>query len=221
MRLLEDLKDLAGKAEIILSSTEPPPAQLHSTGEALGLDLKWITGAMGRGRQLNHAAKEARKPWLWFLHADSRIEKSDAHRLLRSVERYPAALHYFNLRFDLSNLKKMGLNSAGVWFRSHVLQMPFGDQGFCIDRKLFERLGAFKEDAPYGEDHLFVWKARQRSVPLRCTGGWITTSARRYQERGWLKTTIRHLGLTALQAAPEAVRLVKTRLKKPASTTST
>jgi GT2 family glycosyltransferase len=89
--------------------------------------------------------------------------------------------------------------------------MPFGDQGFCLRREIWERLGGFDTHASYGEDHLFVWKARRAGVPLRPTGGTLRTSARKYQERGWLRTTARHLHLTATQAFPEWLKLVRAR----------
>ena len=72
---------------------------------------------------------------------------------------------------------------------------------------MFFSLGGFPEDAPYGEDHLLAWRAHQQGVPLRCTGARLRTSARKYGERGWLRTTARHVYLTYRQALPEAARL--------------
>jgi GT2 family glycosyltransferase len=105
----------------------------------------------------------------------------------------------------------MKLNQLGSWMRSHLGGMPFGDQGFCLRREIWERLGGFDTHAAYGEDHLFVWKARRAGVPLRPTGGTLRTSARKYREQGWLSTTTRHFQLTALQAIPEWLKLVRAR----------
>jgi GT2 family glycosyltransferase len=105
----------------------------------------------------------------------------------------------------------MKLNQLGTWVRSRWGGMPFGDQGFCLRRETWERLGGFDTHALYGEDHLFVWKARGAGVQLRPTGGTLRTSARKYRERGWLSTTTRRLRLTAAQAFPEWLKLVRAR----------
>ena len=123
------------------------------------------------------------------------------------LARDPGALHYFDLAFSGDGPPLMRLNERGVWVRSHLLGMPFGDQGFCLRRDVFFGLGGFPEDVPYGEDHLLVWRARQAGVPLRCAPATLLTSARKYGERGWLRTTARHVYLTYRQALPEAARL--------------
>jgi hypothetical protein len=69
-----------------------------------------------------------------------------------------------------------------------------------LPRTLFERLDGFDEHASYGEDHLLVWAAHHAGVPVVPVGASLRTSARRYRERGWLRTTLRHLLLTARQA---------------------
>jgi hypothetical protein len=81
--------------------------------------------------------------------------------------------------------------------------MPFGDQGFCIRRRDWQALGGFPEAAPYGEDHLFVWKARRAGLPVRPLGLTLLTSARKYRDHGWLRTTARHFLLTYAQAWPQ------------------
>jgi hypothetical protein len=87
--------------------------------------------------------------------------------------------------------------------------MPFGDQGLVLARSTMAALGGFDESAPYGEDHLLVWAAHRGGVPLRATGARLLTSARKYQERGWLQTTSAHVLLTYRQAWPELLKLVR------------
>jgi GT2 family glycosyltransferase len=86
----------------------------------------------------------------------------------------------------------MKINSWGANMRARFFGIPFGDQGFCIEKQLFETLGGYSETAPYGEDHLFVWRAHKAGVKLNRVPARLTTSARKYQQNGWLKTTLLH-----------------------------
>lgn len=165
----------------------------------------------GRAGSMNQAAKEANGKWLFFLHADSRLEEPVFDRLQKLAGEEATALHYHDLKFAGDGPIAMRLNEWGVWFRSHALKMPFGDQGFFMPRSVFEQTGGYDEDAAFGEDHLLVWRARQLRIPIRCTGTVIRTSARKYAADGWLATTLRHLWLTVWQAAPELLKLIRLR----------
>lgn len=200
--LLEQLSGAGPFSEIVLAAAEPAPADLPE-------DVRWIQCPRGRAGQLNAGARATRAPFLWFLHADSRLASDTLASLERALRDAPGALHFFDLRFLDDGPPLMRLNELGVRLRARWGGMPFGDQGFCLRRGVWERLGGFRTDVAYGEDHLLAWKARQSRVPLRPTGGALRTSARRYREHGWLRTTLRHLRLTAAQALPEWVRLVR------------
>jgi GT2 family glycosyltransferase len=97
----------------------------------------------------------------------------------------------------------MCINRWGVHFRSRILKVPFGDQGFCIRKDMFQILGGFPDNVPYGEDHIFVWKARQQGVKLQPVCSTLYTSARKYKKHGWLKTTLLHQYLWVKQAWPQ------------------
>ncbi len=212
-RLAEDLSSLPLETEIIFVSPELPLDLLKHLLDRLGSgrNLRWLQTLQGRALQLNAGVKATQKPYLWFLHADSRFDPSALEGLAESLERQPNALHYFNLAFLDDGPSLTVLNALGVWVRSHCFGMPFGDQGFCLPRQLFETLNGFREDASYGEDHLLVWQARSQGVPLHCTGKTVQTSARKYRENGWWRTTRNHLILTAKQAFPEWLTLLKSR----------
>ena len=158
---------------------------------------------------MNLAAAATHRRFLWFLHADSRLGTSAISSLVRSLREAPDALHYFDLVFETDQLRRMAINNVGVWVRSHLLGMPFGDQGFCVKREVFARLGGFDEQARYGEDHLLVWSAHRAGIKVRCTGEKIGTSARKYLDRGWLATTVDHQALTIKQAWPQVRKLLK------------
>lgn len=204
--LLPDLAALPPNSEIIfalpagtLPVTVVPP---HPW-----MVVKQCSEGVGRAAQMNAAARMADGSQLWFLHADSRLRNDTIPALMRKMEQYPDRLFYGDLRFLADATPLMKINEIGTWVRSHFLRMPFGDQGLCIRRDLFCEIGSYPENLPYGEDHVFVWHARQRGMKLCAIGAPIYTSARKYRQNGWAKTTFRHVTLTYKQAWPEFCRL--------------
>lgn len=196
--LLGDLSGLDDTHEILLAAVDPEPDDLSTIAPR----ARWIQCETGRARQMNAAANTAAHPYLWFLHADCRVTPPGIAALISAVERHPRDLHYFNLRFQNDGPPLMFLNSAGAWIRSHWFGMPFGDQGLCLSAEAFAELGGYDESAPIAEDHLFVRQVKQRGIRLRCTGRALKTSARKYREQGWFRTTARHLAYTLRQAWP-------------------
>lgn len=153
----------------------------------------------GRAKQINAGLRAARGKVLWLLHADSRVDSdavTAALRAARAMERDGVmALAYFDLGF-FDGPPLMALNAFGANLRSRLFGMPFGDQGFLAPRRVFDSLGGFDESIARGEDHALVWAAHRADIPLRRLPGRVATSARRYVEQGWWKTTREHLAMT-------------------------
>lgn len=174
---------------IPLAPQEPKPTALL---EALPAEIEIILSQeAGRAASLNAGAAKATGAYLWFLHADSSLPEDAWPKLQQAIVDRPKALHYFDLAFAGGGWR-MKINSWGANLRSRIFGCPFGDQGFCLEKQLFHALGAYPETAPYGEDHLFVWQAHGAGVTLNRVAAKLTTSARKYQQKGWLKTTLLH-----------------------------
>ena len=172
------------------------------------------TNISGRAHNLNAGAKHATGEFLWFLHADSILDKNTTSNLIKNIKKHPNNLHYCNLKFSNSNFL-MKLNTIGVFFRSNILGIPFGDQAFCIKRSLFHQLGGFCESTPYGEDHLFIWKAKQNNIKITSIKAYLYTSSRKYRKyglRSWIKTTLLHQYLWLKQALPEYFKFIKKKI---------
>ncbi|MGE4233103.1 MAG: glycosyltransferase [Bacteriovoracia bacterium] len=214
--LLEDLFAYSSAAEIILVGTDAAPKDCQDLEKrtAHANQISWLQTNQGRARQLNYGARSTQRKFIWFLHADSRVTIKALISLSQSLKFYPNDLLFFDLKFLSDGPKLTTLNTLGVWIRSHVFQLPFGDQGFCLAREKFIELGGFSEKATYGEDHLFVWAARKKGIRLRCTGETVSTSARKYQDLGWGKTTVLHSVLTARQAIPEGASLIAQKIRQ-------
>lgn len=171
--------------QVIVSAAEAAP-------EALPDRVDWLSGPAGRGRQLNRGAGVARNPWLWFVHADSVPGASTLTAVQRFVERNEQAIGYCDLRFLPDGPAAAALNAIAANWRSRLFGLPYGDQALCVPASAFESLGGFREDLSRGEDLDFVVRARNTGVRTRRIGTAIRTSARRYRERGWLRTTFAH-----------------------------
>lgn len=202
--LLPQLAALPPDAGLRLVACRPEDAAHACLADApdLPADRSFLVAARGRARQLNAGARATRGDWLWFLHADTRLDdpRAAVAALHGTLRREPGALGYFDLRFAGDGPAATAVNALGARVRSRWLGLPFGDQGLFMARSTFDRLGGFDESLDAAEDHELVWRARRAGVPLRAAGAGIRTSARRYAEHGWARTTLRHLWLTARQA---------------------
>jgi GT2 family glycosyltransferase len=174
-----------------LADTEAEPKALLSTfpEEFEVIQVRGGTRAIG----MNRAATIARGKHLWFVHADTILDK-DAVDALRTRLNGEDAIFYFSLCFDGGFL--MRITELGVRFRSRFFKLPFGDQALCLSAPLFESLGRYNEAAMIGEDLLLVRRAHRADVPVRAVAAVIQSSARKYLKHGWLKTTWQHLRWT-------------------------
>jgi len=151
-----------------------------------------ISGPAGRGRQLNRGGRAACGHWLWLVHADSQPEPDALTVVERFIGQSQDALGYCRLRFLPDGPGLVRLNAWGANLRSCLLGLPYGDQGLCLPRNWFERLGGFREDLARGEDLDLVVRARRAGLPMRAIATTLATSARRYRQQGWLRTTLNH-----------------------------
>jgi rSAM/selenodomain-associated transferase 1 len=178
-----------------LVATLPPEAEVILCSEGT------------RAKSMNTGARKATREFLWFLHVDSLLTNECLPALHTALESSPKDLLFFGLAFDKSNVP-MGINCAGLKVRADIVKLPFGDQGFCMHRELFKRLGTYDETLSYGEDHMLVWKAHQLGVNVKKIDAKIFTSPCKYTQNGWLKTTLKHQYLFWKQAIPAGWKLI-------------
>ncbi len=210
--LVTELLSLPGEFEIILVGPDFDNKKSDSPR------IRFEYCKEGRARQQNHGAQVASKTFVWFLHADSRLSNRPIQKIEEKLKENSEAIYFFDLNFLTDGPRLMILNSIGAYLRSHILKMPFGDQGFFLARRTFFSLGMFDEAARYGEDHLFIWKAHYRRVPVIPANAELFTSARKYKNIGWITTTFRHVVLTYKQAIPQLIKVIRSKNKRKFTT---
>ena len=223
--LLRDMRLFPCTMEVILVSPSTPSAYDKRLMDRFKNyhNIRWILSKPGRAQQLNVGAEIATRKFLWFLHADSHFNGKSVLALAKSIQKKERALHYFRLAFLPDGPRfLMSLTAFGVYLRSTFLKLPWGDQGFCLTKKLFFELGKYPEDVPYGEDHVFVWQTRKH-IPIQQVRATLYTSARKYAENGWFTTTWLHFWQAIAQIYVEGLKSTrlfgKTKLKESAEPT--
>lgn len=184
---------LAAADEVVVSDGGSRDASARLARE---LGARVVTGAPSRGGQLNRAAAASGADVYLFLHADS-VLAPGAVEAVREAVAAGAPGGGFLVRFD-SERPLFRLGTRLVNLRTRLLRAPLGDQGQFVTRAVFEELGGFPE-WPILEDLDFVRRLRRRGrialLPHR-----VTTSARRYEAGGVLRTVARNWLIWALYA---------------------
>ncbi|MEZ5815880.1 MAG: TIGR04283 family arsenosugar biosynthesis glycosyltransferase [Hyphomicrobiaceae bacterium] len=163
----------------------------------------------GRGLQMQVGAQAARFEWLLFLHADTVLEPGWERELGAFVERVevgqrPEAAAVF--RFALDDIGLMPrIVELGVALRTSVVRLPYGDQGLALPRRLYDRIGGFR-DLPLMEDVDMVRRlGRSRTIALRSAA---VTSAIRFKQDGYVLRVARNwacLALYYLRVSPSLI----------------
>ncbi len=165
-----------------------------------------VAAPPGRGAQLAAGANAATRPWLLFLHADTRLAPGWSRVAADFVEAPGNGSRAGFFRFALDDACRAArrLEAAVAW-RCRVLALPYGDQGLMIARAFYDALGGFRP-MPLMEDVDLVRRiGRRRLAPLAADA---VTSAARYRSGGYLRRSARNLtcvGLYFLGLPPRAL----------------
>jgi rSAM/selenodomain-associated transferase 2 len=180
--------------EIIVSTADvPDAAQLRL--RAARADVRWIDGPAGRGAQLNRGAASAASRWLWFLHADCTVPTAwrEAFQALDGQTEVVGGSFRFHLESPAWQARWL---ERGVAARVRLFDLPYGDQGIFVRRAVFTSLGGYRP-WPLLEDVEFMGRLKRQGrlahLSLR-----LTTSARRWERRGWLRQSAANLTTLAL-----------------------
>jgi len=178
---LKALQLLRRQAEIIVvdgGSRDDTPALTRPLADQV------VTAAKGRASQMNAGATIALGKILIFLHADTRLP-DDA---LDQIERAIASGHLwgrFDVRLD-SGHPLLSVVASCINLRSRLSGIATGDQALFVTRQAFEAVGGFPS-IPLMED-IELSKRLKNTCEPACLKAKVTTSARRWENFGVLKT---------------------------------
>ena len=164
------------------------------------MNSSWVISDIEqRAYQMNLGASKAQYDFFWFLHSDSKITEilPTLERLLNSVNNH--SIYYFDLKFNDSKSILTKINELGVFIRCRILKLPFGDQGLLMSKAVFLKLKKFDESKIIGEDFYFIRLAKKQKIKILPLNNIIYTSARKYNNKGWFKTTYSHLKFTFVE----------------------
>jgi rSAM/selenodomain-associated transferase 2 len=184
---------LAATDEVVVSDGGSRDATARVARE---LGARVVSGPPGRGPQLNRAAAATGADVLLILHADT-VLPPGAVEAVRAAVAAGAVGGGFQVRFDAEGLVyRLGERVANL--RARLTRAPLGDHGQFVTRAAFEELGGFRE-WPLLEDLEFIRRLGRRGrvavLPLR-----VTTSARRFEAGGPLRTVLRNWWIWVLYA---------------------
>ncbi len=156
-------------------------------GKNAKIELRVIKTQRGRAHQMNAGAKLATGEILLFLHADTQLPDQFEKWVRQTVDQLNVIAGAFELKIAAS-VGGLRWVERGVKWRSQFLQMPYGDQAIFLKASRFWEVGGFPE-LPLMEDFELVRQLRRRGkialVPVA-----VTTSGRRWQKFGVLRTTL-------------------------------
>lgn len=154
-----------------------------------------LSAPRGRAAQMNAGAKRARGDMLLFLHADTLVPAGFAEAVTAACQT-PAIV---GGRFDVDltpSTPLLRLTAALINWRSRISRIATGDQAIFIRRDVFERLGGYAT-IPLMED-VDLSRRLKRAGRVACLRQRVTTSARRWQANGVIRTILLMWTLRAL-----------------------
>ena len=146
-----------------------------------------IMSGRGRAIQMNAGAAVARGDVLLFLHADTRLPADANQIILNGLAKSGRAWGRFDVTID-GRHPLLPIVAAAMNGRSRLTGIATGDQAMFLTREAFNAAGGFPEIALM-EDIELARRLKRFSPPL-CLRARVTTSGRRWESRGVLRTML-------------------------------
>ncbi len=141
----------------------------------------------GRAHQMNAGAARAASDVLLFLHADSRLPP-DADIDVAGALANGARWGRFDVALD-GRSAWLPIISRAMNVRSRLTGIATGDQAIFVSRSVFDSVGGFPA-IPLMEDIALSARLKRASGRPACLRNIVTTSGRRWDVQGALRTTL-------------------------------
>ncbi len=182
---LAALRRGAPDAEIVVvdgGSIDASVAQARPLCDAL------IVASRGRARQMNAGARESHGDAIAFVHADTIVPPTFAADIASALSDSAVVGGRFDVKLDDAALPYR-IIGAMISLRSRLSRTGTGDQAIFVRRAVFDRLGGFPE-LELCEDLEFS-RRMKRAGRVACLRARVTTSARRWNRDGVVRTVVR------------------------------
>jgi len=160
--------------EVIIGATE---ARKVKKGK---LPCRIVLSGKGRAQQMNAAAKKAKGKFLWFVHADSSIERINFNTLFKRIKLMEHGVLSFRIRYD-SGRRYFRFIEYLAYFRQRHGHI-WGDQGILVASSLFREMEGYSH-ARF-EDMEFSKRLRKLKVRMFVSDQVIVSSPRRFLKHG-------------------------------------
>jgi rSAM/selenodomain-associated transferase 2 len=184
-RTLAALRRGAPDAEIIVvdgGSIDASVAQARPLCDAL------IVASRGRARQMNAGARASQGDAIAFVHADTLVPPTFAADIASALSDSAVIGGRFDVKLDDDALPYR-IIGAMISLRSRLSRTGTGDQAIFVRRAVFDRLGGFPQ-LELCEDLEFSRRLK-RAGRVACLRARVTTSARRWNRDGVVRTVVR------------------------------
>jgi rSAM/selenodomain-associated transferase 2 len=141
-----------------------------------------VVATRGRALQMNAGARAATGDALVFLHADTRLPANADESVMKGLKAHRWGRFDVDIQGRHPLLKVVG---GAMNLRSRLTGIATGDQAMFVRREAFE---GFPEIALM-EDIAFSKAMKRRGTPA-CLRARVTTSGRRWEARGVMRTVV-------------------------------
>jgi rSAM/selenodomain-associated transferase 2 len=182
---LDALRRGAPDAEIVVVDGGSIDA---SIALALSLCDALIVASRGRALQMNAGARASHGDAIAFVHADTLVPPTFAADIASALADSAVVGGRFDVKLDGTALPYR-IIGAMISLRSRLSRTGTGDQAIFVRRAVFDRLGGFPE-LELCEDLEFS-RRMKRAGRVACLRARVTTSARRWNRDGVVRTVVR------------------------------
>ena len=146
---------------------------------------RFVQTTAGRARQMRAGARQSSGDIFWFLHADSVIPAQADRNIISACA--TGGWGRFDVRLSGDHLL-LRLVERLMNLRSRLSGIATGDQGIFVSRVLYRTVGGMP-DLPLMED-IELSKRLKRLAPPQCLRTPLTTSSRRWETHGIVRTIV-------------------------------
>jgi rSAM/selenodomain-associated transferase 2 len=151
--------------------------------------IKLITTKASRGLQLKTGAENSTEKWLFFLHADTKLNEKNVLQIKEFIKKNKNKVGYFHLKFNTPCIFAK-IISKWANFRTKFFYLPFGDQCLLVKREYYYSIGGFSEISKMEDMDLILRVSKKNKFFF---DSYIETSFEKYRKNGIIKQSFKNI----------------------------